>query len=235
MSASGASGDSVLRFNQPASPPVSGRNCTLYLHGAGQQNNVSDTNTSDGFFYAQPRTPGIYNEAFWEYDGPHTYSQTPATGESDYQTIRNYLENYLNSRNCGKTLVEGSSNGGGLAAKLYCRGEDFGQRVWAYVVDDPVMDMAVVNCSPSSNVRRVYFTHSTELKNDAAFAVNNHGGNCAYAGQGWYCHDNRTMTVAQYENYIGVDSVESCTYHGSGCNYLQTGAHMKYVFWQQEQ
>lgn len=229
-SESGTSNGSLLRFNQPSgNPPVTtGRYCNLYLHGAGQQGNSTDRQDGD-VFWAMPRSP---NGAFWEYDGPHNYQQTPQTGEAEYQALRSFLANYVSSRSCGPTTVHGGSNGGGLAAKLYCRGEDFGGRVWAYIVDDPVMDRGVVGCSPSPNITRTYFTHSDELRDEAADTVLNHGGNCSQAGWGWYCEDNRTMTLQEYNSHIGTQSVRTCATHsGGGCDYLLTASHMIHVIW----
>ena len=44
---------------------------------------------------------------------------------------------------CEQVIVNGFSNGGAFAAKLYCQGETFDGRLARVVVDDPVVDAAV--------------------------------------------------------------------------------------------
>lgn len=232
-----AAGGQAVHFAQsdtgPTNPPVTtGLKCNLYLHGAGQQGGMNDHTNGEGIFNAMPRSP--YG-AFWEYDGPHNYQQTPQTGEDYYQNLVNFLNQYLEDRDCGPTVVRGGSNGGGLAAKLYCRGEDFGGRAWGYILDDPVMDVAVVGCSPSPNIRNFYLNNSVELVAEADRTAAQNNGNCANAGWGWYCEDNRTMTLTEYESHLDTQSVRSCqTHSGQGCTYVQTGMHVNYLWWENE-
>jgi hypothetical protein len=49
---------------------------------------------------------------------------------------------------CDAIIVNGFSNGGAFAAKLFCDGETFGNRLIRVVLDDPVPDRAVVGCRP---------------------------------------------------------------------------------------
>ena len=206
------------------------KRCSLFLHGAGWNNNVSDSYNAEGIHELQPPSP---DGAFWLYDGPHNYSQSASTGAPDYQRIVEYLRDYVTANDCGPLVVRGTSNGGGLAAKLYCRGEDFGGRAWGYIVEDPVMDVAVEGCSPSPRITRTYFNHSDELRDEAA-STSSRDFDCEYAGWGWYCEDNTTMTLETYASHIGTESVRSCVTHsGEGCTYTLSGLHMNYVFWEE--
>lgn len=207
----------------PGNPPVvDGKKCSLHLHwaGGGAQPDQRDSN---GYWKVWPGSP---DGAFWLYDGPHNSAYDPdSTADvAKYNELVSYLKNFLDARECGPVLLIGYSNGGGFAAKLFCKGEDFGGRVWGVIVDDPVMDEGVLGCRPSRNIRAVSFTHSTELKRQAEAAVT--GRQCSWdppysgtprpgQGTGWYCENNRTRTLAQYEELIGHKSVLQREFHGN--------------------
>lgn len=146
------------------------------------------------------------------YDGPRGFGQRGGDAESEaaFEAIVSYLSDYLDDRQCGPVMIIGYSNGGGLAAKLLCRGIDFGGRVWAVMVDDPVMDDAVRGCAPSPLVREVVFTHSEELRDDAVRS----GGDCSVTGA--YCENGRTMSVEEYQRLTGYPSVLQREFHAGG-------------------
>ena len=222
--------DVVVDDVATATPTTATKRCNLFLHGAGWNNNVSDSYNAEGIHELQPPSP---DGAFWLYDGPNDYQQSASTGESDYQRIVEYLRDYVTANGCGPLVVRGSSNGGGLAAKLYCRGEDFGGRAWGYIIEDPVMDVAVEGCTPSPTIARTFFNHSDELRDEAASTASQ-DFDCEYAGLGWYCEDNTTMTLETYNSHVGTESVRSCATHsGEGCTYTLSGLHMNYVFWEE--
>jgi len=185
-------------------PPIkTGKRCHLHLHWAGGSGKADSINL-EGVTEVWPQSPG---GAFWLYDGPHNFAYDPQTGDADYQAYVKFLKGALDKSQCGPTIVIGYSNGGGLAAKLFCSGEDFGGRAWGYIVSDPVMDDGVRGCKPSPNIRKTLFTHSDELTNQAAAA--NHS--CSVTS--WYCQDNRTMPLAEYEMQIGQKSVRDRAEH----------------------
>ena len=192
-------------FDAGVVPVTTGKKCNLHLHWAGGTGRPDSLNL-EGVTEVWPTSP---TGAFWLYDGPHNFAYDPTTGEAEYQVIVTFLRGVLTQRQCGPTVVIGYSNGGGLAAKLFCNGETFGGRVWGSIVVDPVMDDGVRGCAPSPLVRKVLFTHSDELKASAASA--NHS--CSVTS--WYCEDNRTMPVSEYETVIGRTSFRASQYHNA--------------------
>ncbi|WP_162942016.1 hypothetical protein [Desertimonas flava] len=201
-----AGASTVPEPGESVAPVTEGKWCSLHLHWAGG-NGQADAAEEDqgGYWKLWPSSPA---GAFWEYDGPHDYAVDPETGDEEYQAIVEFLTGYLDERDCGPVLVVGYSNGGGLAAKLLCQGEDFGGRAWGFIVDDPVMDDGVLECEPSPLVRHVLFTHSEELVADAEAA----NGDCSVTG--WYCEDNHTMPLADYEAATGYPSQLQREFHG---------------------
>ena len=53
---------------------------------------------------------------------------------------------------CGPIIVDGFSNGASFAAAMYCHGETFDGRLVRVIVDDPVTDHAVDDCTPDPSV-----------------------------------------------------------------------------------
>lgn len=197
--------DAGVKVDAGVVPVTAGKKCNLHLHWASGTGRPDSINL-EGVTEVWPTSP---TGAFWLYDGPHNFAYDPTTGEAEYQAIVTFLRGVITQRQCGPTVVIGYSNGGGLAAKLFCNGETFGGRVWGSIVVDPVMDDGVRGCAPSPLVRKVLFTHSDELKASAASA--NHS--CSVTS--WYCEDNRTMPVSEYETVIGRTSFRASQYHNA--------------------
>jgi hypothetical protein len=219
--------------------PISGRRCELWLHSAGGGGGSSYVD-SEGDLVLRPQSTksdgSAYN--FWEYDGPHNYAYDPGVNSSEvasYNRIVNQLTSTLSSNGCGATVVLGQSAGGGLAAKMYCRGETLGNRAFAFIVDDPVIDNGVRNtggCKPGATVKHSQFTHSTEMQIQADRAST--GNHCSWdppywwqngqtvnsyrqgQGTGWYCEDNRTMSLNEYQQIIGQTSYWHRPNHSDG-------------------
>ncbi len=218
------------RATPVASPPViQGKRCTLQISGAGMLNN-GEQDVKNALGAVQVTPPKLESDeypgersAFWEYDGPHTYDQTPTTGERDYVEHRDSVAAFLEARDCGPTMVVGGSNGGGFAAKLYCRGEDFGGRVWGYFLKDPIWDHGVLGCTPSANISHKFAVHSVWLKRLAEGTAPEY--RCdeisevdvrdQFTGENgdWYCEDNRTMSQVDWEQATGIRSVLAGTDH----------------------
>ena len=73
---------------------------------------------------------------------------------------------------CDEIIVNGFSNGGAFAAKLYCRGETFDGRLVRVVVDDPVVDHGVEGCAPDPAVDvTLYWTGALELHGPAGLGL----------------------------------------------------------------
>jgi hypothetical protein len=119
--------------------------------------------------------------------------------ETLYQQVREIVAGAIDSGKCRQVIVHGFSNGASAAAKLYCRGERFGDRIRGYIVDDPVPD-AVNGCKPPDGVRlRLYWTGALSQATD--------GWNCA-AGD-WTCEGGQTIGIEKYARALGVEVTPS--------------------------
>jgi pimeloyl-ACP methyl ester carboxylesterase len=120
--------------------------------------------------------------------------------EDRYQQMRALLAGEIGRAGCGQVIVQGFSNGAAAAAKLYCRGEGFDDRVTGYIIDDPVPDHAVEGCKPTSGVRlRLYWTGGLSVATD--------GWPCAT--QDWTCEGGRTIGIEKYGRALGADVKKS--------------------------
>ena len=91
--------------------------------------------------------------------------------------------------------MHGFSNGASAAAKLYCRGEDFGGTVSGYIVDDPVTDHAVDACKPAPGAKlRLYWTGGLGQAVDGF----------ACAPSDWTCEGGTTIGIERYSRALGV-------------------------------
>jgi hypothetical protein len=135
------------------------------------------------------------------------------TGNADGWGARQWLyfpdEEYAAARaivaesvaGCDAVIVNGFSNGGAFAAKLYCRGESFDGRLLRVVVDDPVVDCAVEGCAPDPAVDVVlYWT-------GALAETAQPGWDC---GEGdWTCEGGTTIGIDAYAAALGTDVLPS--------------------------
>ena len=69
-----------------------------------------------------------------------------------YAEARDIVATAAVEAGCATVVLDGFSNGAAFAAKLWCRGETFGGRLIGVVIDDPVPDSGVVDCTPSPDV-----------------------------------------------------------------------------------
>lgn len=197
--------------DQPAADvhPIAGEGCVVFLHGAGWSGDPYTEDWGDKTFI-WPYSGNDEFPHFWLYDGPFlTYGDDDTAYDAAVANVRAHLDD----NNCGPVMITGASNGGAFLAKMYCRGEDFGGRLWGVHVDDPVPDAGVLNCNPSPTVIRTMFTHSTQLVEEAAALP---GGVCSATDSmygSWYCEDDRALTLAEYEAAIGETSILSRAEH----------------------
>ncbi len=179
----------------------------MYLHGAGTPPGDYDEPWAGGIKYLAPHSGNPEFPWFWLYDGPDNNAYDPGDSDKPYNDLVAYLTDYLDQNDCGPVMLYGASAGGGLAARIYCSGEDFGGRMWGVMVDDPVPDAGVIGCSPSPNVQRSLFVHSTELVETAATFVDNRCSQSPVLEFPWYCQDDIGFDLAEYEAEIGQKSV----------------------------
>jgi hypothetical protein len=185
-------------------PRPEGAACILYLHGAGTTDAgyVEDW-ADEGILFLVPQSPNAEWPHFWLYDGQY---EVYTDSDAPFDELTAFLTAELDRNNCGPVMLYGASNGAGFAAKLYCRGQDFGGRVWSVMVDDPVPDAGVVGCSPSPSVQRTLFTHSAEIAGDAELFEDDRCSRSPTLRWPWYCEDDIGFGVAEYEAHIAQTS-----------------------------
>ena len=180
----------------PLLPGAADKKCVVVLHGKGGNAGASSV-TGD----IETLRPGG-NAAGW---GGREWRYFPQAG---YEQVRATVAGALDAAGCGHVVVQGFSNGAAAAAKLYCRGEDFGGRVRGYIVDDPVPDNGVTGCQPRSGMPlRLYWT--------GGLAVATDGWPCTT--QDWTCEGGRTIGIARYARELGAQAVPSI--HGTHTQY----------------
>ncbi len=220
VSDASASGGSYLRFGTVSTggggtnPPVTtGQKCSVMLHGAGFNGNIASALAPyDNGYSAELDVRFImpfsgywadFIAHFWPYDGPHNFQYDPNSTDDEawFQQYVTVVRNSITQANCGPTYIEGGSNGGAFLAKMLCRGEDFGGRIWGATIKDPVMDTGVLNCNPSSNIKKIIVGYSDELSSQVSQSA---GDNyrCRSTPYQWYCNDDTTMTVERYTQEI---------------------------------
>jgi pimeloyl-ACP methyl ester carboxylesterase len=172
----------------PLLPPGVAKKCVLLLHGKGGI--AQPSSVIADIEYLRPGGNG----SGW---GGREWRYFPAEG---YAQVRASLENALTTAGCGRAIVQGFSNGGAAAAKLYCRAEDFSGRVIGYIIDDPVPDEAVLGCKPRAGMHlQLYWT--------GGLAVATDGWSCA--AQDWTCEGGRTIGIARYARELGTSAAQS--------------------------
>lgn len=162
---------------------VGGRDCIVSLHGKGGGGQPSWTD-SRGVrrIYPAGNAPG------W---GGRQWLYWP---EENYRSARTVIDDALSVEGCGRAIIYGFSNGAAFSAKLYCRGETFGISIVGHVVDDPVVDEAVLGCAPNRDTRVVlYWTFSIDQPD---------GWRCSEGD--WTCENDRAIGIARYQAALGV-------------------------------
>jgi hypothetical protein len=162
--------------------------CVVWLHGKGGSG--SATTTSGGIVRVAPTG----NASAW---GGREWRYFP---ESSYQSALGIVRRAVDQAGCGRVIVGGFSNGAAFAAKLYCRGENFGGRLVRVVVDDPVVDHAVEGCGPAGGVPvTLYWT--------GALGQAQPGWNCANGD--WTCEGGSTIGIDAYAAALGTPAKRS--------------------------
>jgi pimeloyl-ACP methyl ester carboxylesterase len=172
----------------PILPPGAAKKCVVLLHGKG--GGALPSSVAGDIEYLRPGGNGEgWGGREWRYFPDDRYAEVRAT-----------VAGTLDAAGCGRAVVQGFSNGGAAAAKLYCRSEDFGGRVIGYIVDDPVPDSGTVGCKPRSGMHlRLFWTGGLATAKD--------GWTCAT--QDWTCEGGRTIGIERYARELGTEAAPS--------------------------
>jgi pimeloyl-ACP methyl ester carboxylesterase len=161
--------------------------CLVRLHGKGGAG--AETVIEDDISVVSPEG----NAEGW---GARQWLYFP---DDDYVAARTVVEAAITG--CDQVIINGFSNGGAFAAKLYCRGETFGGRVVGVVVDDPVVDAAVEACAPDPLVDvTLYWTGALEAQAQP-------GWDCSEAD--WTCEGGRTIGIDAYAEALRTQAQAS--------------------------
>ncbi len=119
--------------------------------------------------------------------------------DTEYEAARTIVADAV--AGCEEVIVNGFSNGGAFAAKLYCRGETFDGRLVRVVVDDPVVDGSVTGCQPDPGVAvTLYWTGALEETAQP-------GWDCAEGD--WTCEGGTTIGIDAFAAALGVLAQDS--------------------------
>jgi pimeloyl-ACP methyl ester carboxylesterase len=187
-----ACGDDDRSVNT-AGPPGSGTTvattdrCLVRLHGKGGDG--GETTVVDGVSVIAPSG----NAEGW---GARQWLYFP---DDEYTTARDEVAGAI--AGCQQVIVNGFSNGGAFAAALYCNGETFDGRLTNVVVDDPVPDGAVEDCTPDPTVdATLYWTGALDEQAQP-------GWDCTEAD--WTCDGGRTIGIDAYAAALATDVTAS--------------------------
>jgi hypothetical protein len=169
-----------------AATPVDAGRCLVRLHGKGGSGAppvggdvtiISPTGNADGWGGRQ-----------WLY-----------FPDDEYEAAREIVADAVTE--CDQLIINGFSNGGAFAAKLFCRGETFDGRLVGVVVDDPVVDAGVEGCTPDPQVPvTLYWTGALDPPAVA-------GWDCAE--EDWTCEGGSTIGIDAYAAALGTDVIAS--------------------------
>lgn len=171
-----------------ASPAGAQGRCVVFLHGKGGDGATS--RPGEGYVRVAPAG----NAEGW---GGKQWLYFP---DARYAELRSIVASALDRAGCSRALLHGFSNGGAAVAKLYCRGESFGDRVVAYVFDDPVPDHGADTCAPPKGAQAtLYWTY--------ALGQAEAGFRCADGD--WTCEGGSTVGVQRFAQNLGVPITKS--------------------------
>jgi pimeloyl-ACP methyl ester carboxylesterase len=171
-----AGDDDAAELPSEDSTAATGR-CIVRLHGKGGTG-ADDVVNSDGVLEISPAG----NADGW---GGRQWLYFPDEAlDAAVEIVRDAAER------CDEVIVNGFSNGGAFAAKLYCRGENLGGRLVRVVVDDPVPDAGVEGCTADPGVGlTLYWTGALD-------STARPGWDCADGD--WTCEGGTTIGIDAY-------------------------------------
>ena len=113
--------------------------CVVRLHGRSQKG--APTTVTDRVVEISPTGNGRYGLGHqW------LYAET-----ENFEAGRFIVATAIANASCDNVVVNGFSNGGAFAARLFCDGVSFGGRLRAVVIDDPVADAITNGCQPPTD------------------------------------------------------------------------------------
>src|SRR5688572_26515148 len=124
-----ASGNAYLTF-LASSPGPSGKKCVVSLHGKGGDGGAPWQNGDVTWLFPTGNGDG----GGW---GPHHWEYATTTM---YNQALSIINGQITPQNCGQITLIGFSNGAAMAAKVYCQGQNFSNKLVGVIVDDPVPD-----------------------------------------------------------------------------------------------
>jgi hypothetical protein len=169
-----------------APPPSFDGRCVVWLHGLGGRGSATVISNGVKYIYPDGNAPADGGGRRWAYFGTN----------GEYESARGVVEAALSGMQCTRTVIDGFSNGGGFAGKLFCRNETFGDaNVVGYIADDPVTDYGVDPCTLGSGLNvAMYWTGALQEDPILDCAIN-----------GWWCEGNRIMGPDAYADALGLD------------------------------
>jgi pimeloyl-ACP methyl ester carboxylesterase len=176
-----AASDSVL----PGTQPTSSARCVVRLHGKGGSGGAPSE--TDGIIQVLPTG----NADGW---GGRQWLYFP---DESYAEARDIVAAAADEAGCTRLVLDGFSNGAAFAAKLYCRGETFDGRLVGVVIDDPVPDNGVADCTPSADVAgALYWTGGLDPQAQP-------GADCEPID--WTCDGATLVGIEAYAESLGLD------------------------------
>jgi hypothetical protein len=169
----------------PPPAPFDGR-CVVWLHGQG--GNGQPTTESNGVRYVYPAgndTNPNGGGRRWLYYGTN----------GEWEAAVGVLQATITANGCTRVVLDGFSNGGAFAGKIYCRQPDVTATVVGVVADDPVTDHGVDGCSPATGMPvSMYWTG----------ALNYAGAGYDCIANGWTCEGNSLIGRDNYASALGT-------------------------------
>lgn len=164
--------------------------CVVWLHGKGGEG-APATRVGDQVF--------VYPEGNGEAWGGHEWAYADP---DDLVAAVLVVEAAAIDAGCQRVVVDGFSNGGAMAAKLYCEGITLDGALVGVVIDDPVTDASADFCDPAAGVEvALYWTG--KLPEWGPPGVDCDGD------IDWTCEGGTVMSIDEYADRLGVDWQES--------------------------
>jgi hypothetical protein len=171
----------------PAVTVPSGGRCVVLLHGKGGAGAPTTTSGDESFISPTGNSDG-WGAKQWLYFPAAEYDAAVAI-------VRDAVAG------CGPIIVDGFSNGASFAAAMYCHGESFDGRLVRVIIDDPVTDHAVDDCTPAPAVDvTLYATGALESQAPA-------GTKCDEIY--WTCQGGETLGIEAWAAALGVPRQQS--------------------------
>jgi hypothetical protein len=169
----------------PTQPPPTADRCVVMLHGKGGGGGPSTTDEAG--------VVRIFPNGNQPDGGGRKWIYFP---DDEYAVATKIVGDAIAASSCKQVILSGFSNGAAFAAKLYCRGEGFGDTVVGVVIDDPVPDAGTASCAPDP-ATSVSLVWTGGLAGTAT-----PGWNCSDGG--WICDGGETVGIDAYAAALGT-------------------------------